>query len=93
MLIQRHKGKVERDVCDAWIRLEDGKETKECGDGKQGLSSESERHSTNVTGQMEPENANEEFAKRIEHLDEEIPPKTHIWCQVGYRQMETVSCC
>lgn len=39
---------------------------------------------------MQPEDAKEEFAERVEHLDKEVPPESHIGCQVRQKETHTV---
>jgi hypothetical protein len=40
---------------------------------------------------VKPEHAQKELPEGVEHLDEEIPPQTHIRSQIGDQQMEAIS--
>ena len=84
MLVQRQKRKVERNVGDARIWFENSEQAKKGGDHEKWLGPQPNGQTTNVTCQMQPENAKKECSERIKDLYKEIPPQTDVRCEVRY---------
>lgn len=84
MLVQRQKRKVERNVGDARIWFENSEQAKKSGDHEKRLGPQPNGQTTNVTCQMQPENAKEECSERIKDLYKEIPPQTDVRREVRY---------
>lgn len=78
--VERQQSKIERCVGNTWVGLEDGEDAQQTCDNKQRLGANSDAQRTNVSSQMKPENAEEKFPKRVEHLDEKVPPKPDVRC-------------
>lgn len=90
MLVQRQECKVERNVGDARIWFENSKQAKKSGDYEKRLDPQPNRQTTNVTCQMQPENAKEECSERIKDLYKEIPPQTDVRCEVRYEELKAI---
>lgn len=80
MSVERQQSKIERSVGNTWVGLEDGEDAQQTCDNKQWLRANSDAQRTDVSSQMKPENAEEKFPERVEHLNEKVPPKPYIRC-------------
>lgn len=91
MAVQREEREIYRNVGNAGIRFKNCKDAEEGGDHEKGLSPDSDSQTSHISSKMQPEDPQEKFPKRIEYLNEEIPPKSNVWCEIGYQQLNTVS--
>ncbi len=82
MPIKRQERQIKRGIGDAGIWLENRKYSNQTYYHKKRLSPESYGQAANVRGHVQPEHSKEERAKRVEHLDEEIPPQPNIGREV-----------
>lgn len=82
MSVKREQSEVERCVGNAGVRLEDRKDTQEGRNNEQRLSAQTCCKASNIGSEMKPKDSNEEAAEGIKHLNEEVPPQTHIRGQV-----------
>lgn len=90
MSVQRQDCEVQRRVGYARVRLEDGEDAEKSRDDEERLSPEARRESSDIAGQVKPENAEEECAEGIEHLDKEVPPQANVGSQVWNQEVEAV---
>ena len=79
---QRHERQVESCVGDAWIRRKGREYADHRYCGEQGLLVEAYSKARHICNHMEPEDAQEEVAERVEHLNEEVPPQSNIGSQI-----------
>lgn len=76
----------ERKVPQARVTLEDGCDAHEEHGGEQGLALEGDRERGDVREHVQLEDGDEEGAKVVKDLDEEVPPEADRRRQVGDRQ-------
>ena len=82
MGIHWKKPKIQRDISDARIWLEDGHQSQQACDNEERLILKSKRHHSNITDKMQPEYSNEEVPERVEDFDKEVPPQPDVWRQI-----------
>ena len=85
-----HQRKVERSIRYARVWSEDGKNAGQAACHEQWLLVKSDRQARHIRRRVEPEDAKEEFAEGIEHLNEEIPPESHVGCEIRQEKTHTV---
>lgn len=90
MSVQRQDCEIQRRVGYARVRLEDGEDAEESRDDEEGLSPEARRKSSDIAGQVKPENTEEKCAEGIEHLNKEVPPQANVGSQVWNQEVEAV---
>lgn len=64
------------------VRLEDGTHPDHKDHCSKRLLPESQTERHGIREHMKPEDAQEEGAKRVKHLGEEVPPEAGIRCQI-----------
>lgn len=85
-----HQRKVERSIRYARVWSEDGKNAGQAACHEQWLLMKSDRQARHIRRRVEPEDAKEELAEGIEHLNEEIPPESHVGCEIRQEKTHTV---
>ena len=88
--VQWEESEIKGDIGDAWVGLENCKETQKSCDDEERLSPDSNAQSTNIAGKMQPKHSKKEFSERVKDFNEEVPPKTYIGRQVWHKELKAV---
>lgn len=78
MAIQRQHPHPSPSVSDIRVRLKDSNDAAHEHDDRKRLTAKSDREARRVGRHVKPEDAEEEVAEGVEHLDEEVPPQPDI---------------
>lgn len=73
----------ERKVAQLGVRLEDADHTDEEDSREEGLVAEGDCERGDVGEDVQLEDADEEAAEVVKHLDKEVPPEPNVGRQVG----------
>ena len=84
MLVEREKCKIQRGVRDTGVRLKYGSNTEHGRCDEERLPSQAYAKATHVRGQMQPEDSKKELSEGVKHFNEEIPPESDIWSEIGH---------
>ena len=90
MTEQRNQRQIQCCICDARVGCEDGKNSSQRTGNKQRLLVQSNGEAGHIRCRVQPEDAKEELAEGVEHLNEEVPPEAHVWGKVWQQQTDAI---
>jgi hypothetical protein len=87
---QWYQREVQSSIRYARIWCEDGKDTSQCACNEERLLVKANSKAGHVRRRVQPEDAEKELSERIEHLNEEVPPQTNVWCEIWKEKTHAV---
>ena len=90
MPVHREHCDVQRGIGNARVWFEDGEYSQQSRQNEKGLLSEAKAEASDVAADMQPEDTQEESSEGVEHFDEEIPPQSHIRCEIGQQELDAI---